>query len=272
MENLPTQPNTPLSTEFVDSLINELAEFQATPTHTNDFHPPRTQSAPQERQTQNPLSQLPASQQARVKPLMLTLHCLFPNDLLPALDILDRRLVQRFVRNDNPNAEMAASDHDHQAELDPSVSQNETLGTESIDQTQPEHTFFVMSASTAPPPGAHPSTLPTQELSKRYEVRLHAWNCTCPTFILSTFRGIRSRRQASTTTPGAEPPRDRRGIGFYPFGGTLTCATDRGSPICKHILASILFARCPGLFGGGGNGQCLVSKEELAGWCAGWGG
>jgi hypothetical protein len=61
----------------------------------------------------------------------------------------------------------------------------------------------------------------------------------------------------------------------YPFGGTLTCPTDRDSPpACKHILACVLFARCPGLFGDGGDdGRGVdVSMEELAGWCAGWGG
>jgi hypothetical protein len=58
----------------------------------------------------------------------------------------------------------------------------------------------------------------------------------------------------------------------YPFGGTLTRDTDKGSPpACKHILACILFARCPGLFGQYGDGK-LVSLEEMAGWCAGWGG
>ncbi|MCJ1345937.1 hypothetical protein MMC31_004147, partial [Peltigera leucophlebia] len=32
-----------------------------------------------------------------IRSLLLTLHCLFPADLLPALDLLDRRLVTRFI-------------------------------------------------------------------------------------------------------------------------------------------------------------------------------
>jgi hypothetical protein len=56
-------------------------------------------------------------------------------------------------------------------------------------------------------------------------------------------------------------------------GGTLARGTARVSPpTCKHILACILHARCPELFGVDADGKFIVSKEELAGWCAGWGG
>jgi len=165
-----------------------------------------------------------------LKPLMLTLHCLFPNDLLPALDILDRKLVRR-VRVDTRNTDI----------------------------------FLVISASIPPSlPGTSTSTM--QE--KGYEVRLRAWNCSCPTFALSAYRDSQSpasaKNQSSTTTEGEHVA--------YSFGGTLARGTARfAPPVCKHILACILYARCPDLFGGG-DSTFVVSMEELAGWCAGWGG
>jgi hypothetical protein len=168
-----------------------------------------------------------------LKPLMLTLHCLFPNDFLPALDILDRRLV-RMVRVD-------------------------TRGEEDI--------FLVISAS-APPARPGTSTPSTREQEKGYEVRLRAWNCSCPTFALSAYRDSQSpavtENPPSTTIEGEHAA--------YSFGGTLARGTARlAPPVCKHILACILHARCPDLFGGDQDSM-LVSMEELAGWCAGWGG
>lgn len=329
--------NLPSSAGFIDRLINELASFQADlPSNTTtELDPPRTQSTHQPKLPQNALSRLSPSQLAKVKPLLLTLHCLFPNDLLPALDILDRRLVQRIVvRGDKTNAVPSASTpEDHQTVSSPRNDQ-ETHHDQSdtrINQTTPDDTtedtpnedlfgfvFLVTSASSAPayPIPAPPTTSSTTSTStyttntqpqKVYEVRLNAWNCTCPTFTLSTFRDLDSRLHSISKpnhTPTVHPsPRFRFSSpppsntvmlrdqddgsasasasvsAVYPFGGTLTCPTDRDSPpACKHILACVLFARCPRLFGGGGDDNddddrgVDVSMEELAGWCAGWGG
>jgi hypothetical protein len=299
--------NLPSSAGFVDQLIDELASFQPDLRSTTaaELGLPRTQSTYQPKAPQNALFGLSASELARVKPLLLTLHCLFPNDLLPALDILDRKLVQRIVvRGDKFNAVPSSAA--------PTQDQTVSLGNEELrhdgtnrrcDQTTLDDTtdntldedlflFLVTSASSAP---AHPipatssssttattTTSPhtTQEPQKVYEVRLQAWNCTCPTFTLSTFRDLDSRLTSiPKPNSAAEPPsssamlRDRDRSAVYPFGGTLTRSTDRDSPpACKHILACVLFARCPGSFGGGGDAGRGVSMEELAGWCAGWGG
>lgn len=66
---------------------------------------------------------------------------------------------------------------------------------------------------------------------------------------------------------GIEPGADVDSYG-YSFGGTLTRSTS-SQPVCKHLLACILMGRCPGLVG---EGVRVVSVEELAGLCAGWGG
>lgn len=223
--------------DFIDRLISELAQYESSVNHS------RTQIAKSQ-----PFSGLSPTQIAILRPLLLTLHCLFPNDLLPALDILDRELVRRVVRADRHTA----------------TSQGETTkGYEDM--------FIVISASVPPPleslfPGS------TRDQEKGYEVRLRAWNCSCPTFTISAYRDTHQ-----TMTPAAEDqsdtetPQDKSVA--YPFGGTMACGTARLSPpVCKHILACILSVRCPGLFGVDQDGGCAISKEELAGWCAGWGG
>ncbi|KAI9923690.1 hypothetical protein ASPWEDRAFT_120550 [Aspergillus wentii DTO 134E9] len=241
------QQNIPTIIQFIDRLITRLSACKPYP---NVEIQPSTQHQPTQRQ--NPFSALPAAELAKVKPLMLTLHCLFPNELLLALDILDRGLVRRFVTGDaidNPTADL------HNREIP-------------IYTTDPvEDIFIVLSASAV-----------TED--KGYEVRLQAWNCTCPTFTLSAFRDSESptSENASPTSTANEtnlvdPPKDQGGNCQYQFGGTLT----RGSaglspPVCKHILASILTARCPALFGRGAEDIKSVSARELAGWCAGWGG
>lgn len=290
--------NLPSSAGFIDQLISQLSSFQPElPTAEHD--PPRTQTTHQPKQPQNALSGLSARQLAKVKPLLLTLHCLFPNDLLPALDILDRRLVQRIVvRGDKINAVPSAPTQDRTASPGNEEIRHETntvyqnILDNTTDNTLDEDPFLflVTSASSAP---VHPiaasgassssstTTPSTHEPQKVYEVRLNAWNCTCPTFILSAFRNLDSR-QSSISKPNApaEPPSDSAMLrdrddrsAVYPFGGTLTCTTDRASPpACKHILACVLFARCPLFSGGDADAGRGVSMEELAGWCAGWGG
>lgn len=269
-QNLP--PNLPFTGTFVDRLISELATCRP-PTPSNSTselqNQDRTSSAHQQQQPQNPLSRLPASQLANIKPVMLTLHCLFPNDLLLALDILDRQLVQRFVRTDEIDAAATSPETETPSKHQHSV---KDCTAERSSQNSDQGIFLVTSASTAPsdiaPPTSH---FGTHSQEKGYEVRLRAWNCTCPTFALSAYR------DSSDSVPdsGAEYQVDDE-MGqdpeiAYPFGGTLTRATARlAPPVCKHILACVLLVRCPGLFGADGNGRRVVSAEEVAGWCAGW--
>ncbi|KAJ5584120.1 uncharacterized protein N7459_003920 [Penicillium hispanicum] len=280
MDASAVQKDRPPIASFVDRLITGLADFkpQLSTTDINELDSLRPQGATQEKQHQSPLSGLPAPQLTKVKPLMLTLHCIFPNELLPALDILDRRLVQRFVRADRTRVATATADEHDQVMVTECPSLHQAESDKPLkEEVQDAEIFLVASASTAPPhqgPGVPPSTSTTQEPEKGYEVRLHAWNCTCPTFALSAFRDLRSRLDpASEYQTGIDMLHNQDGPSMYPFGGTLACATDKGLlPVCKHILACILFARCPGLFGRDGDGRRLVSVEELAGWCAGWGG
>ena len=93
-----------------------------------------------------------------------------------------------------------------------------------------------------------------------YEVRLTAWNCSCPAFAFAAFPAElpeeESDERAGMRLEGAG----------WRFGG-LTRGD--GVPACKHLLACVIAEHCGGF-------EALVEErevgvEEVAGWAAGWG-
>ncbi|GES66688.1 Zinc finger, SWIM-type [Aspergillus terreus] len=218
----------PSSTQFIESLLSQLS------THTKPLATPTQDQSPR-------LSTLAASHPT-LKPLLLTLHCIFPNELLLALDILDRRLVRRLIRDDN-----APTNHR---------------------ESQAEDLFYVISASAPIPRSAEPDPLSLSLSQKGYEVRLRAWNCSCPSFAMAAFRA-----PAGSGDEDEQEEEGEEGNGVYVFGGSLTRgATRRTPPVCKHLLACLLAVRCPGLVEGDDAVCVRVSREVLAGVCAGFGG
>lgn len=190
-----------------------------------------TPSIPQT--SSNPLKDVPSP----TKSLLLTLHVLFPNELLPALDLLDRQLVTRFRVKDDENVS-----EDLPGQLHPGDKATTNI-------------YFVRSAQLSSNPRfSAPST-------SHYEVRPLAWNCSCPAF---TFSAFPADVQSSPQSPPSEPTSG--GCEKWKFGGLSI-----GPGVCKHLLACVLVERCPGLFAGFVEDRD-VTKEELAGWCAGWGG
>lgn len=157
------------------------------------------------------------------KNVLLTLHCLFPNDLLPALDIIDRQLIQRYRRHDG-NSQNASC--------------NEV--------------FFVTSTNRA-----------NRQESKTYEVRLDAWNCSCPAFAMRVFQPSHSVDDLEIDDPETKEEDW--------FGGTLVHQKENITT-CKHVLACVLAAKCSTVFGRGIGEDSVVGKEELAGLCAGFAG
>ena len=256
------QQDKPISpTQFIDRVLSQLNTITTTQQHQYQH--------PSQPNNQNPFSTLSPSELSRVKPLLLTLHCLFPNELLLALDILDRGLVRRLVNEDH-NGEGAHS--------------SSFPSSSPIESPKPaEAIFLVISTSN--------SSTTTHEEEKGYEVRLQAWNCSCPSFTISAFRDLEEsgpeldsenidvdagvdidipvERPSSSTSSATTTTEE------YRFGGTLTRGFTRSSPpVCKHLLACVLLVRCPRLFGAGtgSHSRLVVSAKELAGWCAGWGG
>ena len=187
--------------------------------------------------TGNPLKDAPPTTQKA----LLTLHVLFPNELLPALDLLDRGLVTRFILS-APN-----QTRPHQAPSEADITDRKEAVV-----------HYVRSAQ--PPSNRHRSAM-TQHTTS-YEVRLTSWSCSCPALAFAAFpadpasAALPSTGQLAHTSPGAN----------WIFGG-LTLGTDM--PVCKHLLACVLVERCE-LFSSFAE-EREVSVEELAGWAAGWG-
>lgn len=212
------------------------------------------------------LSSLRRQDLKSAKSTFTTLHFLFPHDLLLALDLLDRKLVTQLFFIPSRTAPSTTS------VSRPLQSDDLSACTEQ----SPWEIFYVQSASAA--------SIPSKKSSSRYrrvynptgthyEVRLDAWNCTCPAFAFSAFGGasVVSHDHASLEGEAEQTSTGMEGGGGngWRFGGTAT--RDRtGAPICKHILAAMLGKALPSLFGNGVERK-EVTATEAAGWSAGWG-
>lgn len=178
----------------------------------------------------NPLKDAPEE----TRKALLTLHVLFPNELLPAFDLLDRGLVTRFVQRN------AARD---QTRRPPAIVHYVRSAQQQQQQSRRHH--------------HHHHSPPTT-----YEVRLSSWTCSCPAFAFAAFPAENREPDPSTPPPQAKEDSSSDWI----FGG-LTLGTD--IPVCKHLLACALVEQSD-LFKSFAVEQ-EVSVEELAGWAAGWG-
>ncbi|GME27842.1 hypothetical protein GTA08_BOTSDO00778 [Neofusicoccum parvum] len=132
---------------------------------------------------------------------------------------------------------------------------------------------------------AHPPRDSGPSAPSSYEVRLAAWNCSCPAFAFAAF-------PANLAAPSPSPPpasaeggsshgvaaksggegAGEDGLGQFGFGGLRRGAGGgQVPPVCKHLLACLLVERAPGLFWGCVE-ERVVGVEEAAAWAAGWGG
>ncbi|KAL2001126.1 hypothetical protein VTN02DRAFT_2212 [Thermoascus thermophilus] len=256
--------NLPFPRQFLTRLMDQLSTHSPPESKHDENIVAGTRTG--YHQSLNSFSKLSSSQLSKVKPLMLTLHCLFPNELLLALDILDRRLVRRLtVENaDDENIFNASNTTKGRGTVLHAQSQQNDTTWQRRTAEEEEQLFFVRSTSATSSGRSHAG------IEKNYEVRLQAWNCTCPAFALSVLQGM---ELSDDVEPSLCQNDAEDGQGDCRFGGTLTrdCFT-KYPPVCKHLLACILVAWCPALFGGGMEDQGRVNAEELAGWCAGWGG
>lgn len=172
-----------------------------------------------------------------IKQLFLTLHCLFPNEFLPALDLLDRQLVTRVtIRTSNEDDNVA----DTRAKV------------YYVRSSQPTRTSRYQGTAAL---GA-----------TSYEVRLEAWNCSCPAFTFSAFSHMTMDR-GSIDYMEESIGQDNQGQQWR-FGGLMV--GNGAMPGCKHLLACVLVEKC-GLLSGFVQ-QKVVGRQEAAGLGAGWGG
>jgi hypothetical protein len=301
------------SRAFVTQLLNSLPVHTVTHLDGSVDATHRVPVAPD-----NPLNSASES----VRKQLLTLHVLFPNEFLPALDLLDRRLVTRFRIRRNPlgettatvgsgererererNTTEARSDAHRRGNLPgTTVEQGGGPNTEAMDvdtpasqppeppragtmevlpqqtsetpsnkdvlaQTQPHNTDTLYYVRSAQQRTSRFNT--TYDTTTSYEVRLRAWNCSCPAFAFSAFPSVHPEpsvsryNEAEGVTKGVVDSKDLEWV----FGGVSL--GEGMPPVCKHLLACVLVERC-GMFGGFVE-ERDVSVEEAAGWAAGWG-
>ena len=193
------------------------------------------------------------------KPLLLTLHCLFPSEFLLALDLLDRRLIRQHVSILPPS--LLAGE----AAVEPSpVQHDQGLRGRAV-------VYYVRSSQR----GRQHAASRHGVVGTSYEVRTRAWNCTCPAFALAAFAGQGPRgldqdndERSECLESGHEWNYDDDSTGCNERLGGL--ALTSGVPICKHLLACVLVERGRGL--DEYVETTAIGKAEMAGWAAGWDG
>ncbi|KAM4059289.1 hypothetical protein HRG_007852 [Hirsutella rhossiliensis] len=162
-----------------------------------------------------------ASAGADRRRLLLTLHVLFPSIVLPALDLLDRKLVARIrVGPDRP--EEQSSLHTRRRDADglgedgkpgnrgrpPSISSL----AHTTDEVPLARLYVVQSlASTLARPRRRDPASP----SRTYAIHLDAWSCSCANFALEAFASyaqpmagalLFEPRASPSPSPRSSPP------------------------------------------------------------------
>ncbi|RMY40823.1 hypothetical protein D0865_12449 [Hortaea werneckii] len=221
--------------------------------------------------TGNPLHNAPESKQ-----YLLSLHVLFPNELLPALDLLDRGLVTRmYVGSEEhasrPNATQAqdvatarppGQSETHHSEATDGHKHVKDDATSSHNTYKGLGTYQVRSAQQTSSRGGGSSRYRNAafEHTSYYEVRINAWSCSCPAFAFSAFPVNTQDSQTDEREFATQRP-SRVGQSDWIFGGLTR---GQGMPIsCVLVEHSEMFSHCVQ--------ERSVSREEMAGWAAGWG-
>ena len=309
-------PALPTSRTFITQLFDSLSTLPSdqAAAATNDNAKTNT----------NPLNNLSDATRKQ----LLSFQVVFPTEFIPALDLLDRRLVTRFhIRNEEQMAELKTGVDAGDQQQDVQMMQDTTAESEAPPQKQQQQQQQEDNHARTTPATTREAN-PTdkdkindlnnntiyyvrsaqQQRSSRfatsydtttyYQVRLRAWNCSCPAFAFSAFpattvttRHVGNEEEAaevavhtslhhsnSTTHQELNNKKDSNNNdddnadNKWIFGGISLVGkeTTQPPPVCKHLLACVFVERCKGLFGGFVEDR-EVGVEEAAGWAAGWG-
>ncbi|PNY25041.1 Uncharacterized protein TCAP_05020 [Tolypocladium capitatum] len=224
--------------------------------------------------------------------LLLTLHVLFPSVVLPALDLLDRRLVTRItVAGERPGPDGPPrtgftharghnddgdDDDDDAGHLVEDGGGDGDGGARAGQPTSSQHTgvdeapfirvYTVRSlASTL----TRRSRRDAASASKTYVVYLDAWSCSCASFALEAFtRHAQPAVKADAAAPSSPlaPDNDTR-PGLSSFGGMgADGLPGHGGdvPCCKHLMACLLAEKWGDVLESRVDDK-RATKEELAG-------
>ena len=281
---MPNESTLPTTRRFLTSLFDSFTEH--TPANAALNTP-----------NLNPIATAPPA----LKSLFLTLHVLFPHELLPALDVLDRRLVTRLVLDPTLDPDKAGVQHPPMVEdcqAGTPTEDEEPRGTGSVQDATDmtgnealERVYYVRSSQ--PVRSSRYSNYSTEsggvgdEPNRKmgsgialggtsYEVRLTAWNCSCPAFAFSAFSGMEIGDVEQDAVQAMRVENDKRRDGEIDVSGEKTGqqfgGMTRGEavPVCKHLLACLLVEKWPALEGS--VEVVRAGRAEMAGWAAGWGG
>ncbi|KAL2041623.1 hypothetical protein N7G274_005407 [Stereocaulon virgatum] len=224
------------------------------------------------------------------KPTLLTLHAIFPSLLLPALDLLDRRLVTRFVLEEGPGAHNA-EDSGEETTLEGHEGREVAVG-------QRQRVVYYVKSNASSHSDRRPRYAKTADIgSTHYEVRPLAWSCTCAAFAFSAYNvpstfspsyasyehlsdydrgrsyghGVRNEENEEMLDMPegyAEADRPRYKQGKRSWGGLMLGIGE--VPLCKHLLACALAERWR--VAAEMIEERMAGSEMMAGWGAGWGG
>lgn len=249
----------PSTRRLLTALINTLATSSKQDNHDQEQ---------EQTTTSNPL--LTASE--TTKSTLLTLHTLFPTDLLPALDLLDRGLVTRFVLASSSDDTNSIPPQDVQENLadPPPPTRKQTLAyyVRSSRLSHPRSRAAAQTSST--------STSTSTTAITTHSVHLAAWTCSCPAFAFAAFPAADEPPDSRVNTSDNEDDDDEDWFASttatateWRFGGLTRGDARTVPPVCKHLLACVIAERC-GSFAGLVE-ERQVGVEEAAGWAAGWG-
>jgi hypothetical protein len=246
----------PQSRAFITSLITSLNTSPTSTTATSTSSNPLKQATPAEKST------------------LLTLHVLYPNELLAALDLLDRELVIKMIPHSPTKPPPTSEGSDIQMEGTTTESDNTattaTTATSSEDKNgirdkgYDNAIYYVRSAQQTSSNSRFRDPVAS---STHYEVRTSSWSCSCPAFTFAAFPVVSFDVEEEEGDGEIEAEAEEGGNEEWRVGG-LSLGKD--VPMCKHLLACVLAERA-GSFRGYVKTR-EVSIEELAGWAAGWGG
>jgi len=221
----------PSTRALLTHILNHLSTFPQDPI-TNATTNPATTSTESHDEPNHPL--LPPT----TKSHLLALHSLLPHCLLPALDLLDRGLVERWIPLDsNPPATTKPSSWVYYITSKPAPSISSEF-------TNPFHS----STSTTP------STY-------TYEARPSIWHCTCANF---TLYALASAAEPATTYSNAAEGNIVDKTVWIWGSQHLSPYHPSTIPVCKHLLAAVLAEKCPALFGAFVKEKQGVLKGEMA--------
>lgn len=245
---------------------------------------------------------------ASAKPLLLTLHALFPHALLPALDLLDRRLVARLVYKP-PSSSCLSASREHESGKeggegggggvrgDTTAGAAATSGDVEREKGEagrvPEKkrivTYYVKSSSSSAQQQqggggggrsrsriyGGSSNSRSGEIATWYEVRTKGWSCSCKAFAFGAFNaGVGEMGEYEEQEVEEEQEMlldeddDERGNEEEWRWGGLM-VEDEDVPVCKHLFACVLAEHWG--FAREMVDEREVGREEIAGWAAGWG-